>query len=131
MSTTSDGAARPPGATVELQGQYGHRSRSRHSEAKRDRTAFVPLLILLLTLLSWSAFQLIQLSDEAQGLEATKNGQNAQLQQAQRVRQSLDALATETRKLADAGNANAKLIVEELRKRGVTISPAAQAGTGK
>lgn len=131
MSTPSDATGRPLSDTVELQGQYTHRSRGRRGEGMHDRTAFVPLLILLLTMLSWSAFQLIQLSDEAQGLEAAKNGQNAQLQQSQRVRQALDALATETRKLADAGNANAKLIVEELRKRGVTISPAAQAGTGK
>lgn len=39
-----------------------------------------------------------------------------------KVRATLDALALETRKLADAGNANARVVVDELRKRGITIN---------
>jgi len=45
-----------------------------------------------------------------------------QVEQAQKVRQTLDRLASETQRLADGGNANARLVVEELRKRGVTIN---------
>ena len=113
-----------PGEPVELQGHYSRRSRSRPVEAVRDRSPFVPLLILLLTTVAWSSFQLLQLATEAQNLEVTKGSQDTSLQQAQRVRQALDTLATETRKLAEGGNANAKLVLEELRKRGVTIGPA-------
>lgn len=113
-----------PGEPVELQGHSSRRSRSRPAEAVRDRSPFVPLLILLLATVSWSSFQLLQLAAEAQTLEITKGSQDASLQQAQRVRQALDTLATETRKLAEGGNANAKLILEELRKRGITIGPA-------
>ena len=42
-----------------------------------------------------------------------------------KLRSSLDALARETAILADRGNAGARLIVDELRKRGVTINPKA------
>jgi hypothetical protein len=45
------------------------------------------------------------------------------VQQAQRVRQTLDALASETKKLADAGNPNAKIVIDELAKRGITVNP--------
>jgi hypothetical protein len=42
---------------------------------------------------------------------------------ATKLRGSLDAVATRTARLAGEGNANARVIVEELRKRGVTINP--------
>ena len=118
------------GEPVELQGHH-RRSRSRRVEAARDRSPFVPLLILLLTTVAWSSFQLFQLAGETRQLEASKGGQDAALQQAQRVRQALDTLATETRKLAEGGNANARLILEELRKRGITIGPPAAAPGSK
>jgi hypothetical protein len=35
-------------------------------------------------------------------------------------------MAVETQKLADLGNANARLIVDELRKRGITINRPAE-----
>ena len=44
---------------------------------------------------------------------------------AAKLRASLDALASDTQRLADAGNASAALLVAELRKRGVTINAAA------
>ena len=45
------------------------------------------------------------------------------VQNAAKMRAQLDALAAETQRLADQGNPNAKLLVEELRKRGITINP--------
>jgi hypothetical protein len=42
-----------------------------------------------------------------------------------KLRASLDALAVDTQRLAEAGNPSAKLLVDELRKRGITINPAA------
>ena len=45
------------------------------------------------------------------------------VQNATKMRAQLDALAAETQRLADQGNPNAKLLVEELRKRGITINP--------
>jgi hypothetical protein len=40
-----------------------------------------------------------------------------------KLRASLDALAADTQRLADTGNANAALLVAELKKRGITINP--------
>jgi hypothetical protein len=107
---------------------YGHRrgSRGRRSAVGPERSPFVPLLIVVLAMLASSAFQLVQLLGEANVLATSRETQQKQYEQAQRVREGLDALATETRKLAEGGNANAKLILEELRKRGVTISAPAQ-----
>jgi hypothetical protein len=126
MNQTPGSTPRATGDAVELQGHYGSRSRSRRDTSDHGKSAFVPLLILLAGMVAWSAFQLVQLRSEATLLEATRSGQEQPLQQAQRVRQALDTLATETRKLAEGGNANAKLILEELRKRGVTVSPPPQ-----
>ena len=91
------------------------------------RSPFLPLLILMGSLAVWTGFQTYHLTTERSALATLRANQEAQVQQAQRVRQSLDQLATETQKLADAGNANARVVVEELRKRGVTINRPAQA----
>jgi hypothetical protein len=95
------------------------------------RSAFLPLLILMLALAAWTGYQTFQLSREREALATLRANQEQPLLQAQRVRQTLDQLATETQKLADAGNANARTVVEELRKRGVTINRPAQAPADK
>lgn len=119
--------SRPPADhSVELQGGYGHRPRSSRSSAERGRSAFIPMLILLVGMVGWSSFQLHHLGLESDAMSATRTNQEPQIQQAQRIRQSLESLASETKKLADSGNANAKTVVEELRKRGVTINAAAK-----
>jgi hypothetical protein len=91
------------------------------------RSPFVPLLILLVALLAWTGFQTVQLHGESGSLAALRASQEAQFQQAQKVRQTLDQLATQTQQLADAGNPNARIVVDELRKRGVTINRPADA----
>lgn len=109
--TEGDAAdSRPPSAAV-WQG-----------EAQRRSSPFLPLLILMLSVGVWTAFQTWQLSRESTTLATLRANQQAQLDQAQKVRQTLDQLASETQKLADAGNANARLVIEELRKRGITIN---------
>ncbi len=44
-----------------------------------------------------------------------------------KLRTSLDGLAADTQRLADRGNPNAALLVTELKKRGITINPQAGA----
>lgn len=87
----------------------------------RSYTAFVPLLLLCLALLFWSAAQTLQLVGERNLLQQTHANQQQVVENALKMRNQLNTLTTETQKLADQGNANAKLIVEELKKRGVTI----------
>ncbi len=86
------------------------------------RSAFSPLLLLALALIAWLGFQCMQQVGERQQLAAMQGSLDAQEAAAKKVRASLDAVATATAKLATAGNANAVFVVEELRKRGVTIN---------
>ncbi len=102
-----------------------HSHRGSRSRQPTGMSPFAPLLILLLGMVAWSGFQFQHLLLESDALAAARAGQEPQVQQAAKVRQALEAVAQETRKLADGGNANAKVVVEELRKRGVTINPAA------
>lgn len=84
-------------------------------------TPFLPLLLLAAALLFWSGFQTVQLINENNVLTAAMSGQETLLQNAGKMRQSLDAIATQTQKLADQGNPNAQLLVAELKRRGITI----------
>jgi len=92
------------------------------------RSAFVPILLIALSVTAWFGFQTLQLVREQQQLEAAKVSLAPQELAATKVRAALDQIATATAKLAAEGNTNARSIVEQLRSQGVTInSPAASA----
>ena len=84
---------------------------------------FVPLLVLALAFGGWAVFQTVMLIREANALTTLRAGQEQQMQNAAKLRQELDSVARDTAKLADNGNASARLVVDELRRRGITINP--------
>jgi len=84
---------------------------------------FVPVLIVAAAFVLWTGFQTVELMREHNALTATHDAQRQPLADAAKLRTSLDAVASATRHLADEGNPDAKLIVDELRKRGITINP--------
>lgn len=89
---------------------------------------FVPNLLLALSVAAWFAFQTVQLVREHQQLDAASVSLGPQELAATKLRTALDQVATATAKLAGEGNANARVIVEQLRSRGVTIAaPASSA----
>ncbi|MEO7997571.1 MAG: hypothetical protein ABI852_09005 [Gemmatimonadaceae bacterium] len=88
---------------------------------KAEHSIFTPLLLLAVAIVGWFAFQTIQLNSERVDLAGIKANQATQVDAATKIRKDLDSLATHTQRLANSGNANAQVIVEELRKRGVTI----------
>ncbi len=97
-------------------------------------SAFVPLLILGLVMLAWFGFQATQLRAERDTMRDLTITQDKQVEDSKKLRDSLEAIARGTAKLADAGNPNAKLIVDELKKRGVTLhqnpsTPGGDSGT--
>ncbi|MFT3820006.1 MAG: hypothetical protein QM750_20735 [Rubrivivax sp.] len=94
------------------------------------RTAFWPLLISLLALLAYFGAQLIDAFNARDTLQKLHAGQQQTVDSAAKLRASLDALAADTQRLADAGNGNAALLVDELRKRGVTINVQAPGAAG-
>lgn len=91
------------------------------SDARHD--VFLPALLLVLAVLAWTGFQTFQFVTENGNLTVAVTNQQAQVEQSQKVRAALERLATRTARIAQAGNANATVVVEELRKRGITINP--------
>lgn len=91
------------------------------------RSAFVPLLLGLLALLAVLGHQAWQLDQDRRQLQAVHDGATPRVEAATQLRRSLDLLAADTQRLADSGNAPARVLVEELRRRGVTINAAATA----
>jgi hypothetical protein len=87
------------------------------------RSAFVPVLLVGCAVLVWMGFQTAQLISERRQLDEAHNSQAQPLEQSQKLRASLDSIAAATQKLADSGDAGAKLLVDELNKRGITINP--------
>jgi hypothetical protein len=97
--------------------------RSRVDANGRARpTVFVPALLIALAIVVWFGFQTVQLVREWGQLSVAQSSLQPQEQNAIKLRASLDAVATSTVKLAAEGNGNARVVVEELRKRGVTIN---------
>ena len=87
-------------------------------------SAFMPLLLGGLALLGWLGFQAWQFYVERQTLQAAYASQQQTVDGAAKLRASLDTLAADTQRLADSGNPTARTLVDELKKRGVTISTA-------
>ena len=90
-------------------------------------SAFVPVLLFGLTVLAVLGWQTWVLATERSALNTAYEGQQQTVDNAGKLRASLDGLAADTQRLADRGNPNAALLVTELRKRGITINPQAGA----
>jgi hypothetical protein len=84
---------------------------------------FVPVFILAVAVAGWFGFQSYEMWKERDALAAASVAQEKPLAEAQKLRDSLDTIAREVALLADKGNPNAKLVVDELRRRGITIDP--------
>lgn len=95
--------------------------------AAAESVAFVPLLLLGVAVMIGLVFQCWQLVVESGQLTDTFASQARVVDNATQFRAKLDKVARETQLLADKGNPNAKLVVDELRKRGITINPTATA----
>ncbi len=61
--------------------------------------------------------------NERTRLNHTLTAQQPTIDQARKVRAQLDALARETMQLAEAGNANARSLLEALARRGIHFDP--------
>jgi hypothetical protein len=69
--------------------------------------AFVPLLLVLVTLLLWFGFQTSQLLKERENLATLRSNQEAIYANAQKMRAQLEAIAADTARLAQAGHPHA------------------------
>jgi hypothetical protein len=90
--------------------------------SQRPFSVFVPLLLLALTYLAWTVFQTTQMISERNALTTLRANQEKPITEAKKFRDRLDTISRDTQLLANRGNKGASRIVEELRKRGITIT---------
>ena len=83
----------------------------------------IPRLIIALTLLLQIAYRNSQLQREGDMLSNQWEQQSSPIDEANNLRNQLQAIAGATAVLADQGNENAILIREQLRTQGITIQP--------
>ena len=88
----------------------------------RPYSAFVPVLLFGLAVWAVLGWQAWVLASERNALGANHTSQQQTVDNAGKLRASLDSLAADTQRLAEAGNPNAALLVTELKKRGITIN---------
>jgi len=95
-------------------------------QVRSDTWAAVALLTI--AVVAWLSFQTVQQIRERSALQNVRTAQEAALERAQKIRAQFDTITKKTLELAQQGNAGAALIVEELARRGVTITPSSSAG---
>ena len=78
---------------------------------------YLPLLLTLIGIVSWLIFQTSQLVIEHGALLQLRANQESTLHTMQKMRKQLETLSV------GQGNPNAKLIVDDLHKKGITINP--------
>jgi hypothetical protein len=94
-------------------------------EPAERRGSSLPLILTIVALLVWFAFQSIQLVLERNNLTTVRGNMEAPMQESQKMQGQLQALISKTAELANQGNAGAKAVVSELEKRGIPIQGAA------
>lgn len=88
-------------------------------------SAFVPLLLLGLVLLAWFGYQATVAMADRDVIRIATAGQDRQVDESRKLRAAFETLYRGARQLADGGNDNARLVVDELKKRGVGLDGAA------
>lgn len=81
------------------------------------------LALVVTSWFAWVAFQSFALVRERSNLQQAKINQEKPFQEAIKAREQIDSINKDTANLAAQGNANAQLVLAELRKRGITIDP--------
>jgi hypothetical protein len=83
----------------------------------------LPLIITLVALTLYFGFDTLQGVTERVNLTAVKANQEAAIQEAQKVQGQFKTLVSKTSELAQQGHAGARMVMDELLKRGVGSAP--------
>lgn len=89
---------------------------------RRERSVFIPVLVLGLAMLMLTGFQAFQLVRERDALALRIENLQSPLAESKNMRSQLQSIAQSTAKLAKQGNENAQRIIAQLRKAGITVS---------
>ncbi len=82
----------------------------------------VPIAVMAVTLLLLFAFQMTQIMRDRTNLQQAMAQQQRQVEDAQKLNTQFGGLVVGTRKLAEEGDKNAQLLIEQLKKIGVIPS---------
>jgi cell division protein FtsB len=80
-----------------------------------------PVTLLALSVVGFLGFQAVMLSGDNANLQQTVDQQITQLEQVEKVKTQLNALASGTLKLSQMGDKDATAIIAQMRKAGVNI----------
>ena len=92
------------------------------SASHRSDSVSLPVILIIVSLLVLMGFQTYQAVQDRETLLDLQRAQEPTIQQAIKVRQQLETLAGGTAQLATEGDENAKAIVDEMKRQGVTLS---------
>ncbi len=81
----------------------------------------IALTLTLVSLILWFGFQAFQLVRDRSSLQVVKANQETAMQESEKVRTQFQNLMTKTAELANQGHAGAKMVIDELQKRGVGV----------
>jgi hypothetical protein len=91
-------------------------------EAPREvRSLSAQFAILALAFVVMVGFQSFQLVRDRIALSNLRTGQEPTVQQGVKLRQQVNSIATGIAQLADAGDANARVIIDDMRRQGITV----------
>jgi hypothetical protein len=85
----------------------------------------LPVALLSIAFFAAIGFQTLELVRDRGNLTSVYAGQEAAVEQTLRLRNSVDAFAGDTAKLAQAGDPQAKQVVDALRSQNIAIRPPA------
>jgi hypothetical protein len=91
--------------------------------AEKSGPSSVALTITIIAIILWFSFQAFQFVRERSNLRLVKANQDGAMQESERVRGQFQSLMTKISELANQGHAGAKMVMDELQKRGVGVAP--------
>ena len=96
------------------------------AEPVKEKTggSSIALTITIVSLILWFGFQAFQLVRDRSGLRLLKANQETAIQESAKIRTQFQTLMTKTAELANQGHAGAKMVIDELQKRGVGVGVA-------
>jgi hypothetical protein len=93
------------------------------SDVRERAGSTLPFILTLTALIIYFGFQTLQLVIERSNLLMVKSNQEGAIQEAQKLQTQFKTLVGKTGELAAQGHAGAKMVMEELLKRGVGPAP--------
>jgi hypothetical protein len=89
------------------------------SVAEKSGPSSVALTVTIICLVLWFGFQAFQLLRDRGNLGLVKANQESAIQESEKVQVQFKTLMTKIAQLANQGHAGAKMVMDELKKRGV------------